>query len=166
LRIAETKRFTRSLGRRHTRRQTKNFTNGFRGASQHLVITELHAHRSNTLNYAVTIDDPETWTRPWTFMIPLKHTDERIYGTCHGQLEALPAYGRRASGRRKYVSEIGMPNTKRAPKVVLATLARMAIFIRCSRTAAGIVNVLKAGAKIRCAKQSRPVESSQRQLMS
>lgn len=26
----------------------------------------------NTLNYQVTIDDPQTWTRPWTLLIPLK----------------------------------------------------------------------------------------------
>jgi hypothetical protein len=26
----------------------------------------------NTLNYQVTIDDPQTWTKPWTLLIPLK----------------------------------------------------------------------------------------------
>jgi hypothetical protein len=65
--------------------ETKNFTSGFRGASDQLVITERYKRIGpNTLNYEVTINDPQTWTRPWTFMIPLKHTDEKIYEyACH-----------------------------------------------------------------------------------
>ena len=65
--------------------ETKNFTSGFRGASDKLVITERYTRVSeNTLNYEVTINDPQTWTRPWTFMIPLRHTNELIYEyACH-----------------------------------------------------------------------------------
>jgi hypothetical protein len=65
--------------------ETSNFTNGFRNASEKLVITERYRRVSaNTLNYEVTINDPKTWTRPWTFMIPLRHTDENIYEyACH-----------------------------------------------------------------------------------
>jgi hypothetical protein len=65
--------------------ETKHFTSGFRGASDQLVITERYKRIGpNTLNYEVTIDDPQTWTRPWTFMIPLKHTNEKIYEyACH-----------------------------------------------------------------------------------
>lgn len=65
--------------------ETKHFTSGFRGASDKLVITERYERIGpNTLSYEVTIDDPETWTRPWTFMIPLKRTDEKIYEyACH-----------------------------------------------------------------------------------
>lgn len=65
--------------------ETRNFTNGFRGASDKLVITERYTRVStNTLNYEVTINDPDTWTKPWTFMIPLRHTDEKIYEyACH-----------------------------------------------------------------------------------
>ena len=38
----------------------------------------------NTVNYEVTLDDPATWTTPWTLMIPLKHTDEKVYEyACH-----------------------------------------------------------------------------------
>ena len=38
----------------------------------------------NTLQYEVTIDDPDTWARKWTFMTPLTRTDERIYEyACH-----------------------------------------------------------------------------------
>jgi hypothetical protein len=65
--------------------ETKNFTSGFRGASDQLVITERYTRVSqNTLNYEVTINDPQTWTRPWTFMIPLRHTQDKIYEyACH-----------------------------------------------------------------------------------
>jgi hypothetical protein len=65
--------------------ETRNFTHGFRNASEQLVITERYKRVSaNTLNYEVTIDDPKTWTRPWTFMIPLRHTEDKIYEyACH-----------------------------------------------------------------------------------
>ena len=65
--------------------ETRNFTSGFRGASDKLSITERYTRVSaNTLNYEVTIKDPQTWTRPWTFMIPLRHANEMIYEyACH-----------------------------------------------------------------------------------
>lgn len=65
--------------------ETRNFTNGFRNASDQLVITEKYTRVSPvTLNYEVKIDDPQTWTQPWTFMIPLRRTDEKIYEyACH-----------------------------------------------------------------------------------
>src|SRR5262245_20622423 len=37
-----------------------------------------------TIKYEATLNDPETWTKPWTLMIPLKHTDEEVYEyACH-----------------------------------------------------------------------------------
>jgi hypothetical protein len=30
---------------------------------------------ANTINYEVTVDDPTTWTRPWTFVIPWRSDD-------------------------------------------------------------------------------------------
>lgn len=36
------------------------------------------------LEYEITIDDPDTWTRPWTVMIPLSRSDDKIYEVaCH-----------------------------------------------------------------------------------
>ncbi len=89
--------------------QTKHFTSGFRGASDKLVITERYQRIGpDTLNYEVTIDDPQTWTRPWTFSIPLRRTDEKIYEyACHegnsslaGILSGARAEERRGSGDR------------------------------------------------------------------
>jgi hypothetical protein len=37
-----------------------------------------------TLKYEITIDDPGTWTKPWSLMIPLKHSPNPIYEyACH-----------------------------------------------------------------------------------
>ena len=54
-------------------------------ASDALRLTERYTRVGpNTLQYEVTVDDPQTWTRPWTFMIPLKRTQQHIYEyACH-----------------------------------------------------------------------------------
>jgi hypothetical protein len=42
------------------------------------------------LKYEITIDDPGTWTKPWSLMIPLKQTSQRIYEyACHEGNEGL-----------------------------------------------------------------------------
>jgi hypothetical protein len=33
----------------------------------------------DSLQYEITINDPETWIKPWSLMIPLKHTPDQIY---------------------------------------------------------------------------------------
>ena len=68
--------------------QTANYSPQatFRGlSSEHLRVTE-HFTRvgPQTLNYEVTIDDPTTYTRPWTALIPLMGTTDAIYEyACH-----------------------------------------------------------------------------------
>ena len=32
-----------------------------------------------TINYEVTLSDPETWTQPFTIMVPWNKTNEQIY---------------------------------------------------------------------------------------
>jgi len=56
--------------------ETTNFLDhtvvGNTPASESLRLVERFALAdANTLNYQVTIDDPETWTRPWTIAFPL-----------------------------------------------------------------------------------------------
>jgi len=42
------------------------------------------------IRYEMTFDDPDTWVRPWTAMIRLKRTDERLYEfACHEGNEAI-----------------------------------------------------------------------------
>jgi hypothetical protein len=64
---------------------TQNLKAGLRGASEQLKLTERFTRVGpNTLHYEVTIDDPSTWTAPWTLMIPLKRTEDHIYEyACH-----------------------------------------------------------------------------------
>ena len=39
-----------------------------------------------------TLDDPSTWSRPWTLMIPLKKTGEAMFEfACHEGNYAMPA---------------------------------------------------------------------------
>jgi hypothetical protein len=39
---------------------------------------------ANTIDYTFTIEDPRTWTRPWTAMIPWNKTKEQLYEyACH-----------------------------------------------------------------------------------
>jgi hypothetical protein len=38
----------------------------------------------DTLKHEITFDDPTTWTKPWTMMVLLKQTDDKIYEyACH-----------------------------------------------------------------------------------
>jgi len=57
----------------------------FRGSRDHLHLVERFTRVSpNRIDYEMRIDDPTTWVRPWTAMIPLKRTDEAIYEyACH-----------------------------------------------------------------------------------
>ena len=46
----------------------------------------------NTLEWSVTVDDPATWTRPWTFSMPLTMTDAEpvLEFACHEGNYAVP----------------------------------------------------------------------------
>ena len=55
------------------------------GSSENLKLIERFTRVSaDTLEYRLTFDDPATWTRPWTMMIPLRRSGEKIYEyACH-----------------------------------------------------------------------------------
>jgi hypothetical protein len=55
------------------------------GISERFHLTERFTRiAADEIRYEMTFDDPETWTKPWTAMIRLKHTDDRIFETaCH-----------------------------------------------------------------------------------
>jgi hypothetical protein len=65
--------------------ETVNLRRSFLIASDRLKLVERFTRVGpNTLHYEITVDDPETWTRPWTFMIPLRRTEQAIYEyACH-----------------------------------------------------------------------------------
>ena len=65
---------------------TVNFKPGaFRGSTERLHVVEKFRRVSeDTLEYYITIDDPATWSRPWTLMLLLKKTGERMFEyACH-----------------------------------------------------------------------------------
>jgi hypothetical protein len=70
--------------------ETTNFLPGIpvgnTPASDALRITERFSLTdANTLNYQLTVDDPKTWTKPWTVSFPLKRSkDYAVYEyACH-----------------------------------------------------------------------------------
>jgi len=73
---------------------TTNFStkSEFMGSHENLHLTERFTRVSpEILDYEFTVDDPTTWTRTWTGMIPLKIKNELIYEyACHEGNEAIP----------------------------------------------------------------------------
>jgi len=65
--------------------ESTNFVNGFMGSTPDVKITERFSRMEpDRLNWTVTVDDPKTWTKPFSFMIRLKHTDDQVYEyACH-----------------------------------------------------------------------------------
>ena len=66
---------------------TTNFTDktSFRGSGANLHVVERFTRiDADTLEYRFTVDDPTTWTRPWTVAYPMVKTDGPIYEyACH-----------------------------------------------------------------------------------
>ncbi len=61
------------------------------GATEKMHLVERFSRvDANTLKYEVTIDDPGTWTRPWTAVLFMKKTTDQIYEyACHEGHEAM-----------------------------------------------------------------------------
>jgi hypothetical protein len=67
-----------------------NFTNrtNFRGSRENKHLIERYTRKdANTLVYQVTVEDPTTWTRPWTAIVEMTKNDEKpnfiFEQTCH-----------------------------------------------------------------------------------
>jgi hypothetical protein len=64
-----------------------NFTDktGFRGSGENLHVVERFTRVDNdTILYEFTVDDPTTWTKPWTAEIPMTRTPGPVYEyACH-----------------------------------------------------------------------------------
>ena len=61
--------------------ETTNFTDktNFRGSTRNLKLVErLTRVGADTIDYQVTIEDPRTWTRPWTVAFPLKRDPDYV----------------------------------------------------------------------------------------
>ena len=69
---------------------TTNFTQkmDFRGSRENLhLIERLTRASDDRITYRVTVEDPVTWTRPWTFEVPWERMPDRLNqvfeSTCH-----------------------------------------------------------------------------------
>lgn len=67
--------------------ESTNFSskNNHLGSGENLHLVERFTRvAADTINYEVTLDDPTTWTKPWTAVIRLKQTQAKIYEyACH-----------------------------------------------------------------------------------
>jgi hypothetical protein len=67
--------------------ETTNFTSktAFRGASENMRLTERFTRvDANTIMYEFTVNDPSSFTKPWTGQIPMKKTPEPLLEyACH-----------------------------------------------------------------------------------
>jgi hypothetical protein len=83
--------------------ETTHFLNGFQvnigggvvlgSSTPDVKLTERYTRVSpDYINWAITVDDPATWTKPWTFMIRLKRTDAPHYEyACHAGNSSMTA---------------------------------------------------------------------------
>ena len=64
---------------------TVNLTGAFRASSEKFHLVERFTRvDADTLLYEFTVDDPDTWTRPWTAQIPMRKSEEPIFEyACH-----------------------------------------------------------------------------------
>jgi hypothetical protein len=66
---------------------TTNFSpkSNFMGSAENLHLIERFTRvAGDEIDYEISLNDPTTWTRPWTAMIRLKRTQEKIYEfACH-----------------------------------------------------------------------------------
>jgi hypothetical protein len=73
---------------------TTNFTDktGFRGSSDALHLVERFSRvDDDTILYEFTVEDPATWTRPWSVEVPMKKTEGPLYEyTCHEGNYGIP----------------------------------------------------------------------------
>ena len=67
--------------------ETRNFTDrtAFGGSSEHMRVTERFTRvDEETIRYQFTVDDPSTWTRPWTAELPMRKTTGPLFEhACH-----------------------------------------------------------------------------------
>jgi hypothetical protein len=66
---------------------TANFSaeSNFMGSAENLHLVERFTMVARgEIRYKITIDDPTTWTKPWTAVVPFKRTEEKLYEfACH-----------------------------------------------------------------------------------
>ena len=68
---------------------------------------------ANTLLYEFTVNDPTTWTRPWSASVPMRKTDERVFEyACHEGNHSMETWLENARAKEKAPDEAA----KKRPK--------------------------------------------------
>jgi hypothetical protein len=95
--------------------ETTNYLNGFQGSTPDVKVTERYTRVSDDyINWVITVDDPKTWTRPWSFMIRLKKSNEQVYEyACHEGNQSM--IGILAGARREEQKEAAAKQTGGQP---------------------------------------------------
>ena len=74
--------------------ETSNFNDQrrWRGTTRNMTLVErLTRVDADTLVYEYTVDDPDTWTRPWTASLPMRRGDQPLYEyACHEGNYSMP----------------------------------------------------------------------------
>jgi hypothetical protein len=74
--------------------ETVNLRNGYRGANPATLkyIERFTRIAPNVVEWKMTVEDPTTWTRPWTFAIPLTQNDNEaiVEYACHEGNRSMP----------------------------------------------------------------------------
>ena len=67
--------------------ETTNFSpkTSLLGSAENLHVVERFTRTAlDRINYEITLTDPTTWITPWTAVVRLKQTDDRMYeDACH-----------------------------------------------------------------------------------
>ena len=111
----------------------------FRGASKNLRLIERYRRIDpETIEYRVTIDDPSTWTKPWTMSLSMKKDDEQYklveYLLSRGELR--PCEHSQWRPRRRKESRAEASQTLKGPRITRCCAAPL--FRRC-RVAVGLL---------------------------
>jgi hypothetical protein len=96
---------------------TTNFSpkDSFMGSAENLHLTErLTRVAPDEIRYEITVDDPTTWTKPWTAVIRLKQTPDKIYEfACHeGNFTVMEGMLTPARAEEKAVDEAAQKKSK------------------------------------------------------
>jgi hypothetical protein len=92
-----------------------NGKNPFQGSSEQLKLTERFTRiDENTIRYQFTVDDPATWTRPWSAEVPWAKTVGPLFEhACH---EGNYGLGNILAGARAEENRAAETAAKAAPK--------------------------------------------------
>jgi hypothetical protein len=97
--------------------ETTNYSSrsDVQGATERLrVVERLTRSGPDTLDYQVTMDDPATWTKPWTALIRMKKTDDAVYEyACHegnyGMTGILSGHRAEEKAARERTGQVAAP---------------------------------------------------------